>query len=558
MFSCLKCANFIYPLNYTIMKKTVTLILPFFIFLFSNAQTIGTFTSVQSGVQVPQLILPATHTFQVLVKNGDLRTDGLPIKGWHDFTGYIPKNGSSNDGYVLLNEEIGGYSAEGGGGISLGRTHFNSVKQLWIVDSINQIDLSALDGTYGNCSGGITPWGTGVSAEEQVTSTDTNGDGYNKNGWLVEIDPITLKAKDFGNGPQKLWAMGCIDHENVAIKNDGMAAYTGSDNNNNGFAFLYKFVPDVANNLSEGKLYVFKSTGTTTGDWIQVPNTTKPERNSTNTLAQGLQAKDFGGIEDVEIGPDGKIYFAEKYSGRVYRLQDTGTGVVNFETFVESTDYTVNTDAGAQVIPWGNGNDNLCFDGEGNLWVLQDGSGTSLQYNYIWMVKPGHTAVTPQVELFARTPLGSEPTGITFTPDYKYMFISFQHPLGSNQANQVDAGGDTVLFNTHTTIVIARKENLGSITTSIADEQLKDVMTLYPNPVKKGELFQLTVDVSQLQELDIEILSINGSKQFGLHKTAKKGSNIFSIPTIELSAGIYFVNVIGSNGFKRNTKITVQ
>ncbi|MBL7893238.1 MAG: DUF839 domain-containing protein [Bacteroidia bacterium] len=540
------------------MKKIAILILPLFIFLFSNAQTIGTFTSVQSGAQVPQLILPATHTFQVLVKNGDLRTDGLAVMGWHDFTGYIPKGGSSKDGYVLLNEEIGGYSSEGGGGISLVRTHFNTTKQLWVVDSINQINLSALEGTYGNCSGGITPWGTGVSAEEQVTSTDSNGDGYNKNGWLIEIDPLTLKARDFGNGPQKLWAMGCIDHENVAIKNDGTVAYTGSDNNNNGFAFLYKFVPDVANNLSEGKLYVFKSTGTTTGDWIQVPNTTKPDRNSTNSLAKGLQAKDFGGIEDVEIGPDGKVYFTEKYTGRVYRLTDNGADIINFETFVESTNYTVNTDAGQQVIPWGNGNDNLCFDGEGNLWVLQDGAGTSLQYNYIWMVRPGHTALSPMVELFARTPLGCEPTGITFTPDYKYMFISMQHPSGTNKAKQVDAGGDTVQFNTHTSIVIARKENLGNIPTSLSKIQLKDVMTVFPNPVKKGELLNLAFDVPGIQELDIEVLNINGAKKVSLHKTSKKGENIYSISTDELPSGIYFVTITGSGGFKKNAKITIQ
>lgn len=536
------------------MKKIFTLVSSFSLFLFSSSQTIGTFTSVQSGVQVQQLILPATHTFQLLVKNGDLRTDGLALLGWHDFTGYIPKGGSSKDGYVLLNQEIGGYN--GDGGVSLIRTHFNAIKQLWIVDSINQIDFSMLDGTYGNCSGGITPWGTGITAEEQVTSTDPNGDGYNKNGWLVEIDPATRKIRDYGAGPQKLWAMGCIDHENVAIKSDGTVAYTGADKT--AYGFLYKFVPTVANDLTDGKLYVFKQTTSTTADWVQVPNTTKAERNTTNTLATGLGATNFQGIEDVEIGPDGKIYFAEKYSGRVYRLNDNGANVINFETFIESTNYTVNTDAGQQVIPWGNGNDNLCFDGEGNLWVLQDGAGTSLQYNYIWMVRPGHTALSPMVELFARTPLGCEPTGITFTPDYKYMFISMQHPSGTNKAKQVDAGGDTVQFNTHTSIVIARKENLGNITTSISKVQLKDVMTVFPNPVKKGELLNLAFDVPGIQELDIEVLNINGAKKVSLHKTSKKGENIYSISTDELPSGIYFVTITGSGGFKKNAKITIQ
>jgi hypothetical protein len=42
------------------------------------------------------------------------------------------------------------------------------------------------------------------------------------------------------------------------------------------------------------------------------------------------------------------------------------------------------------------------------------------------------------------------------------MFISLQHPHGSNTAAQTDAAGDNVVFNTPTTLVIARKENLGA------------------------------------------------------------------------------------------------
>jgi Fibronectin type III domain/Bacterial protein of unknown function (DUF839) len=89
--------------------------------------------------------------------------------------------------------------------------------------------------------------------------------------------------------------------------------------------------------------------------------------------------------------------------------------------------------------------------------VLQDGSS-----NHIWVVGPTHTAATPAVKLFATTPTGSEPTGITFSPDYRYLFMSFQHPSTANTATQTDAAGSTVVFNTHTTIVIARREFLGA------------------------------------------------------------------------------------------------
>jgi hypothetical protein len=107
---------------------------------------------------------------------------------------------------------------------------------------------------------------------------------------------------------------------------------------------------------------------------------------------------------------------------------------------------------------WGLGNDNMAFDGEGNLWILNDGGG-----GHIWVVGPTHTQASPQVKLFARTPAGGEPTGISFSPDYRYMFLSFQHPTATG--SQTDAAGVSVTFNTHTTVVIARSEHLGPFST---------------------------------------------------------------------------------------------
>ncbi|HVG40035.1 MAG TPA: T9SS type A sorting domain-containing protein, partial [Chitinophagaceae bacterium] len=43
----------------------------------------------------------------------------------------------------------------------------------------------------------------------------------------------------------------------------------------------------------------------------------------------------------------------------------------------------------------------------------------------------------------------------------KYLFMSVQHPSATNTSAQTDATGASVVFNTHTTIVIARKEFLG-------------------------------------------------------------------------------------------------
>ncbi|EKU45275.1 hypothetical protein C272_15392 [Brevibacterium casei S18] len=158
-----------------------------------------------------------------------------------------------------------------------------------------------VQGTLGNCSGGLTPWGTLVSGEENFNSYfraqgtseadkrygltnedsaygweadldrfDTNSNGFaneaNRFGWIVEVDPW-----DPTSTPLKHTSMGRFKHEgaNITIADSGHAvAYMGDDEK---FDYLYKFVSkdryvegDRAANmrlLSEGDLYVAKFTG---------------------------------------------------------------------------------------------------------------------------------------------------------------------------------------------------------------------------------------------------------------------------------------------------------
>jgi secreted PhoX family phosphatase len=165
-------------------------------------------------------------------------------------------------------------------------------------------------GTFGNCAGGTTPWGTVLSGEENFNGyfrADNEGDsvaaagarrygitpsassygweavdarfdarqpGYENEphrfGWIVEIDP-----EDPSAAPVKHTAMGRMKHEgaNVTISSSGHAvAYMGDDER---FDYLYKFVSrDTfrpgksakarAHNktlLSSGSLYVARFTG---------------------------------------------------------------------------------------------------------------------------------------------------------------------------------------------------------------------------------------------------------------------------------------------------------
>jgi hypothetical protein len=448
-----------------------------FLWISGRTQSIGTFNPITPTAQTQSLVIPASHKFQRIIKSGDALSLGGTLGANPDFTGYVPIAGSSRNGYLSISNEVSA-SAD----VAILGIQYNFTTKVWNVTSGGNVFNSTVVNQIGVvsrfCSGTVTPDNRIMVSEEDVTAGDANADGYTDRGWIIEIDPATRTVVDQGGavGPDKLWAIGRTNRENVVIKSDRTALYTGADDGTLGY--LYKFVPTVAGNFSAGTLYVFDpaaANGLGSGTWRVVANGTQAERNSIRTASQTAGGFNYNGIEDVEIGPDGKIYFTAKSEGKIYRFTDNGTygqatDVTGMEVFAGNDAYptikSYDVDPGAPVVnePWGRGNDNLAFDGEGNLWVCQDAIVAS-DRNHIWVISPGHTQASPQVRVFATTPTRSESTGITFTPDYKFMFISFMNPTTSNSTAQTDAAGNSVVFNTHTTVVIARSENLGSTAT---------------------------------------------------------------------------------------------
>lgn len=433
------------------------------------ATHISNFVSVLPSAQPDSLRIPSTHTFQMLVQSGDPYTniaDGN-TKGTFDFTGYVPIGGSSTNGYLSINHEDGSWP---GAGVSMLSLNFNSGTKTWNVTNNVPVDFGVIGGTGRNCSGTVTPWNTIITCEETLPTADVNSDGFQDVGWAVEIDPAThaIVDHDYDNQADKLWRLGRMSHENVVAAPDMKTVYEGNDENP---GYIFKMVADTATKLGTGNLYVLKLSGAagtaTNGTWIQVPNSTPTECNNVRSYAASVSATNFNSVEDVEISPlDSMIYFTSKASSRVYRFRDNKTvgsanDVTNCEIFVgnANTMYNINYGSGTASEQWRDGNDNLTFDEEGNLYVIQDGG-----RNHIWMVKPCHTNADPKVELFAVTPAGCEPTGMTFSPDHKFMFVSMQHPSSANTTAMTDAAGNPEIFNKESAIVIARKEFLGNNT----------------------------------------------------------------------------------------------
>lgn len=164
-------------------------------------------------------------------------------------------------------------------------------------------------GTFQNCAGGITPWGTVFSAEENVqvqipepvyadgtsfdpinrpfniTDEELTGLGNvfglagNKYGWMVELDPAN--PSDYGT--KHTW-LGRYRHEAVGVRvvaGQPLAFYSGCDRRG---GHLYKFVSkaavtdpkDKANSklLSDGMLYVAQFQANGTGRWIPLAPST--------------------------------------------------------------------------------------------------------------------------------------------------------------------------------------------------------------------------------------------------------------------------------------------
>ncbi len=219
-------------------------------------------------------------------------------------------------------------------------------------------------GMLNNCAGGVTPWGTWLSCEENFNGYFWNkeaaasapdarplrrygapGEWYawgrhyerfdiaeepnepNRFGWVVEIDP-----KDPSSIPVKRTAMGRFKHEGAAniINKDGrFVVYQGDDER---FDYVYKFVtkdkvdletPGANRDiLDRGTLYVARFNADGRGEWLPLVHGASPwltEKfgfsNQGDVVIYARLAADLVGAtkmdrpEDVEINPKtNKVY----------------------------------------------------------------------------------------------------------------------------------------------------------------------------------------------------------------------------------------------------------
>lgn len=318
-------------------------------------------------------------------------------------------------------------------------------------------------GTFANCAGGKTPWGTILTCEENFH--DFYGDvlksgkqkestyGWDKYypvhhphhyGWVVEVDLKTGSAK-------KHTSIGRFAHECCTVtfaKNGKVVAYSGDDKGNE---FVYRFVSSTNNSLDEGELFVADLEN---GKWLSLDINKSDilKKNFKDQLDVQIHAREAGKLlgatpcdrpEDIEIHPiTGEVFICmtnnykpkdlsdtrNNFYGKILKISPKNSDHGDIE-FVAS-DFLLGSETTGIACP-----DNLVFDQKGNIWLTNDISGTMMNhYPYTSFKNNGlffiptsgkNAGLAFQV---ASAPKDAELTGPCFSSDYKTLFLSVQHP----------------------------------------------------------------------------------------------------------------------------------
>ncbi|MEM7382074.1 MAG: alkaline phosphatase PhoX [Bacteroidota bacterium] len=319
---------------------------------------------------------------------------------------------------------------------------------------------STVIGTHSNCSGGITPWNTFLTCEENYDSffgeTEYDQDNQAKHrpssegwekfypyppehyGWVVEVDPKDGSA-------QKHIAIGRYAHECCTLyelEDKRVVAYSGDDKNNE---HLYKFVSSIPGSLKEGTLYV---ADTVNGKWLALDWDNQPAlkerfKDQTEVLVRCREASKILGAtplnrpEDIEIDPvNGGVFVSltnntdkDDFHGSILKVEETN-GQYDSLTF-KATTFMAGGEVNGFSCP-----DNLAFDMAGNLWFTSDMSGSKMNKdgpykafkNNSLFVIPRHGKEEGKVIRVVSAPNDAELTGPWFSPDGKTLFLSVQHP----------------------------------------------------------------------------------------------------------------------------------
>ena len=375
--------------------------------------------------------LPSGWNYKVLSPVGEAMNDGFEVPNNHDGMGaFAGANGST---ILVRNHEL--YPLQTKNQLPNSVPQYDSscpgCTTTLVVDQNRNLKnhYLSLAGTNRNCSGGVTPWGSWLSCEEDI-ATPYAPPGYGleealaawgrverKHGYNFEV-PITGKVVE----PIPLKAMGRFRHEAIEIDPSTGYVYQTEDRSDGCF---YRFRPQENGNLTAGgtleALKIKNQASIDTGinfpltkpveiEWVSLTDV-DPKHDTLRYEAQSKGAAVFRRGEGMCQAEDGQIYFTctsggKAEVGQIFRYDPVKE---NIELFLESS--------GTEELDYP---DNLTLAPFGDLVICEDGRGEQrLQ------------GITPEGEVYtlARNALNnSEFAGVCFAPDNQTMFVNIYRP----------------------------------------------------------------------------------------------------------------------------------
>ncbi len=358
--------------------------------------------------QSPITLKDKDFTAHTLLRAGERLQDGSEYLPDNDRVSYFPIDNTR--AHLLIGHELHYLNEEQNGAYS----------RLTIDKDRHKILDSQLwfKGMHNFCSGGSTLWNTLLSGEEYPTNAfNTPYKEGNKRyterwesprskmarfGWVYEIDPF---AKSISERAVRRTALGRFSHEGIVVHSPTVVYMTED------FVpgYFFKFEASRPQDLREGQLYAYQKTATG-GRWLPVNDVY-----NARLAAKKAGATPFNKLEDMVKGKDGMLYLSESGSSRT---PDAYGRILRFDPARNTMKTFIEGDGKRFANP-----DNLAVDPvSGKLLICEDQDSKNRKRfgsNDVWWAD-----ASGKLTRFATMHPAAEPSGPTFTPDGKTLFLS--------------------------------------------------------------------------------------------------------------------------------------